>query len=610
MLFQNMVYLPIGMISNTMDKNSIHETEPVMQSTKIPAFGGKGYQSMRNNDFTPEAAIAEVIDNSIEADAKNIKIRILSKVPAGKINPRPYLIAFGDDGRGMNEETLQYCLRVGFSSAYNLRKGIGRFGVGMTYAAIRVCEFVEVYSREKQGKWLYTNLDIQDRQDNQNPGIEPIIEKKLPEEFKDLVGDQGTLAIWRNIDRIESDFNIEYLKHWLGRTYRKFIGKKIIVNGKVVDNPNVRKIIMDDGKNTDEITAFDPLYVIPNPKRPTDKTATYLEEQSFEFAVSEVDAPLSGQKLGKITIRTSLTPEEWRSKGGGADGNEPENKEAGRWVHENEGFSILRAGREVSYDKIPNFEPKLQDFDRWWSCEIEFEAVLDHQFSVKNIKVGARPLKELREDLQKTLSPIIKNNFRKKIDDNWAKSKIKKNQSFTGSINKHTDVEKKAANITKPKKSKLSAKELKKAGEVVADQKGLDIEEKEAFLKKLLDPNSPPFIIEEDVNGRPDGHFIDIVPNLGKKVVFYNLNHAFFKSIYDKLKTVQEIGEKTNPKDHELIDVANEMKLDIDQLIFAYADSKYELETPDIPQNISHTLDDLLSIWSQQLRKIYRSQNS
>ena len=35
-----------------------------------------GYQAMRNNDFSTEAAIAEVIDNSVQAEAKNIKIKI------------------------------------------------------------------------------------------------------------------------------------------------------------------------------------------------------------------------------------------------------------------------------------------------------------------------------------------------------------------------------------------------------------------------------------------------------------------------------------------------------------------------------------------------------
>ena len=132
---------------------------------KIPAFGGKGYQSMRNNDFSTEAAIAEVIDNSMEAKSKNIKIKIFQSVPPGKKKPRVNKIVFGDDGIGMNAETIQYALQVGWSSRYNSRKGIGRFGVGMTYGAISVCEFVEIYSREKGGNWQYTFLDIEDRED-------------------------------------------------------------------------------------------------------------------------------------------------------------------------------------------------------------------------------------------------------------------------------------------------------------------------------------------------------------------------------------------------------------------------------------------------------------
>ena len=39
----------------------------------------------------------------------------------------------------------------------------------------------------------------------------------------------GTLVIWKNIDRIEPDFKVVDLVHRLGRIYRKFIGKKIII---------------------------------------------------------------------------------------------------------------------------------------------------------------------------------------------------------------------------------------------------------------------------------------------------------------------------------------------------------------------------------------------
>ena len=36
----------------------------------LSAFDGKALRSLRNNDFDPFAAIAEVIDNSIEANSK------------------------------------------------------------------------------------------------------------------------------------------------------------------------------------------------------------------------------------------------------------------------------------------------------------------------------------------------------------------------------------------------------------------------------------------------------------------------------------------------------------------------------------------------------------
>jgi hypothetical protein len=49
---------------------------------------------------------------------------------------------------------------MGWSSRYNDRTGIGRFGVGMTLGAIHECRRVEVYSQFIGGEWLYTYLDL------------------------------------------------------------------------------------------------------------------------------------------------------------------------------------------------------------------------------------------------------------------------------------------------------------------------------------------------------------------------------------------------------------------------------------------------------------------
>ena len=583
-----------------------------MSSKKIPAFGGKGYQSMRNNDFSTEAALAEVIDNSIEADAKNIKIKIFQSIPPGKLKPRINKIVFGDDGIGMDKETIQYALQVGFSSRYNSRKGIGRFGVGMTYGAISACEFVEIYSREKGGgDWNYTFLDIEDREDNQQPGIEPIIKKDLPKEYKNLTGDYGTIVIWKDIDRIGLDFEIEEFKHWLGRVYRKYIGERIIEKEKIVKNKNQRNIFIQiNGEETEKINAFDPMYLIPEQFHilPENEKSTFLEDITLEVDVSDIDAPTELVKKGKLTIALSLTPKSWR-KEAKTSGKSKENN--ARWVDDNEGISILRSGREVAYARIDTISPERRTHDRFWSCEIDFEPTLDYLFSVKNMKVGAKPIKELRDALKKLLSPKLAK-LAKEISDDWDTEVIKTHEGKTGSIGKHGKTEKAIGKVSKPKLSGLSLKEQKKRAEEFTKERKLKEAERIAFLEKILDPKGPPFLIEEDPNGRPDGPFIDIIPNLGKKVITYNMRHVFFKSIFEKLNEVEKLGKEVNPKDARLINIANDLKDDIDYLIFAFADSRYDISGSrgEQEEKIEDTLSDVELGWSDKLRRVYRRKDN
>lgn len=582
-----------------------------LSSEKIPAFGGKGYQSMRNNDFSTEAAIAEVIDNSLEANAKNIKIKIFQSIPPGKQKPRINKIVFGDDGIGMNREIIQYALQVGWSSRYNSRKGIGRFGVGMTYGAISVCEFVEIFSREKGGNWNYTFLDIEDREDNQQPGIEPIIEKDPPKEYKDLAGDYGTIVIWKDIDRIGVDFEIEEFKHWLGRVYRKFIGAQILKNGEVIGNQDQRNIFIQiNDEGIQKINAFDPMYLISDQFHilPENEKAKFLEDVTFEVDVSDIDAPYESVKKGKATIALSLTPKSWRKEQKHSGASTENNR---RWVWDNEGISILRAGREVAYTRIDTISPERRTHDRFWSCEIDFEPTLDYLFSVKNMKVGAKPIKELRAELKKSLSPKLAK-LAKEISDDWTTEEIESHEGKTGSIGKHGKTETTIGKVTKPKSSGLSLAEQKKRAEAFVKERKLKEEERIAFLEKVLDPNGPPFIIEEDPNGRPDGPFIDIIPNLGKKVITYNMRHSFFKSIFDKLNEVEQLGKEVDPKDARLISIANDLKDDIDYLIFAFADSRYDISGSrgEHEEKVENTLTDVELGWSDKLRRVYRTKDN
>ena len=128
--------------------------------TEVRLFAdANALDSLRNSDFDAVSAYGEVIDNSIEAQAKRIKIQFDTQVSTRNYE-QIERICFGDDGHGMGSDVLHKCLQLGWSSRFNQRDGIGRFGVGMTMAAIHECQKIEVYSKEKDGDWLYTFIDL------------------------------------------------------------------------------------------------------------------------------------------------------------------------------------------------------------------------------------------------------------------------------------------------------------------------------------------------------------------------------------------------------------------------------------------------------------------
>ena len=116
-------------------------------------------QSMRASDFDARSAYGEVVDNSLQAEAKNVRVEVDYDSGRGGAKLIRY-VAFGDDGWGMSSDELQRCMQLGYSSRFNDRTGIGRFGVGVTLAAINQCKRVEVYSKERGGTWLFTHIDL------------------------------------------------------------------------------------------------------------------------------------------------------------------------------------------------------------------------------------------------------------------------------------------------------------------------------------------------------------------------------------------------------------------------------------------------------------------
>ena len=111
------------------------------------------YQSLRESGFDFSTAIGELIDNSVQAKANRIDIipKIEKIEDGGKQRTISIItqVVVVDNGDGMDAETLNKCPQLGFSTRYNDRTGLGRFGVGATYASISQCIRTTFCSRPK-----------------------------------------------------------------------------------------------------------------------------------------------------------------------------------------------------------------------------------------------------------------------------------------------------------------------------------------------------------------------------------------------------------------------------------------------------------------------------
>ena len=87
-------------------------------------------EALRGLGYTTAGALADLIDNSIAANASNVDVRFFW-------NSSESWIAVLDDGDGMNEIQLDRAMRLGERSPLEARAphDLGRFGLGLKTAS-------------------------------------------------------------------------------------------------------------------------------------------------------------------------------------------------------------------------------------------------------------------------------------------------------------------------------------------------------------------------------------------------------------------------------------------------------------------------------------------
>ena len=112
-------------------------------------------ESMRAHGYSAATAVADLIDNSISADARHIWLNFHW---AGA-NSYVYVL---DDGCGMDEDTLRNAMRPGSKSPLDQRdpNDLGRFGLGLKTASFSQCRRLTVASKKRGGSVIVRRWDL------------------------------------------------------------------------------------------------------------------------------------------------------------------------------------------------------------------------------------------------------------------------------------------------------------------------------------------------------------------------------------------------------------------------------------------------------------------
>ncbi len=163
--------------------------------------------SMRAMGYSFESAIADIVDNSISAEAKKVSLRFA-------IDPTELFIAICDDGHGMSSEELFDAMKYGSAQKRAGRSDtdLGRFGLGLKSASLSQCRKLTVASK-KAGKVSAFIWDLDIVEDKKDWFIIECTEEQIAN-IKSIswlnTVEHGTVVVWENFDLLEKSSRSVY----------------------------------------------------------------------------------------------------------------------------------------------------------------------------------------------------------------------------------------------------------------------------------------------------------------------------------------------------------------------------------------------------------------
>ena len=331
---------------------------------------------MRDLGYSLETAVADLLDNSISAEATGIRIFC-------DLTRQSPVFAVIDNGRGMSAGELVEAMRYGSSDSVQQRLpgDLGRFGLGLKTASLSQCRRLTVVSAQNDvlhsAEW---NLNLINEKDDwliSVPGEDEI--GKLP--FVEMLGKNGTLILWRDLDRLLEDVTgpkqhevmnekLDALGKHLSLVFHRYLSGEIRGRKKLA--------VLVNGHN---LEAFDPFC------RSNSATQILPEE------IVRIDGACVKMQPYILPHHSKLSAKEYDYYQNRSD------------FISNQGAYIYRHGRLMAWGDWFRLIPKGEN-TKLARVQIDFPTRLDESWTIDIRKSRANPPLQVRNRLKQVIGKI------------------------------------------------------------------------------------------------------------------------------------------------------------------------------------------------------------
>ena len=341
------------------------------QELDLPPRASALVESLRDMGYSLRTAIADVIDNSITAGARNVQLYADThhEFPA---------IGILDDGVGMSEEELHEAMRPGAKSPLEIRPAndLGRFGLGLKTASFSQCRRLTVVTRKDSAVFSATwDLDTVVKRDR---WVVKIPDSPEAVRWSERLQRDGTLVVWEKLDRLVGSDGQQNRRD-LVRQLDDTASHIEFVFHRFLSGREGRRLVIS--MNDRELQPFDPFH--------SNHSATqHHPEEVIRLDGSEI-------RIWPVTLphHDKVTANDWK-KYGGQEG-----------YVSNQGFYLYRNRRMIVHGTWFRLARQLE-LTKLARVGIDIPNTLDAEWKIDVRKASAQPPAPVRDRLKKIIEGI------------------------------------------------------------------------------------------------------------------------------------------------------------------------------------------------------------